>query len=149
MKRTPIARGTTPLKRTTGLAQKPMARRVSPRVRAYVDDLTDVRPVILARSHGQCESWGFVERWVRSGRCDSIDAELVDEALSSFVARKDECGRTAHHVHHRKYRARLGTNDPDNLIHLCTACHEWTHNNGRLSHVLGLSLHVGDSEAAP
>lgn len=145
---TPLVR-TTPLARTTGLTRRPMTRRVSPRTKSYGEDLDEVRPVIVARSQGRCEAPGFVERWVRSGRCDGLDSALVDEALVAFIARREECAGVARHIHHRKYRTRLGTNHPDNLLHLCGGCHDFIHKNGRLSNALGLSLHAEQEETAP
>lgn len=44
----------------------------------------------------------------------------------------------ATHVHHVLSRARGGTHDPSNLLHLCTQLHGWAHANPRAATELGL-----------
>lgn len=39
------------------------------------------------------------------------------------------CGGRAEHVHHIKRRSQGGTNEPNNLLICCHACHEWIHRN--------------------
>ena len=38
-----------------------------------------------------------------------------------------ECARTAEHVHHRLMRSQGGSDEPDNLLHVCHVCHAYIH----------------------
>jgi len=54
------------------------------------------------------------------------------------------------HVHHRVRRSQCGTDDPQNLITLCEACHRWVHANPYAARRLGLLLRHGeDPELIP
>jgi hypothetical protein len=39
------------------------------------------------------------------------------------------CTHAATDVHHLILRSRGGTHDPATLVHLCRACHTWTHHH--------------------
>jgi 5-methylcytosine-specific restriction endonuclease McrA len=60
------------------------------------------------------------------------------EALRQRILRRDgwrcqSCGSMANlEVHHKQFRSHSGEDSEENLITLCTACHETTHANGTL-----------------
>lgn len=56
------------------------------------------------------------------------------------------CPRPAANRHHRKTRARGGSDRPENLINLCRPHHMWVHDNPRLGHQLGLLRHSWEAE---
>jgi hypothetical protein len=37
------------------------------------------------------------------------------------------CRIVAEHVHHKMLRSQGGTDELDNLLHVCTNCHTWIH----------------------
>jgi len=41
------------------------------------------------------------------------------------------CGAVASQIHHIKYRSKGGTDDFDNLIHLCFKCHSGHHTQNK------------------
>jgi len=66
-----------------------------------------------------------------------LDA-VACEKLRQQVLRRDGwrcqlCGTMANmEVHRKRFRRHSGDDSKENLITLCTACHEETHTNGRL-----------------
>jgi len=50
------------------------------------------------------------------------------------------CLGGARQPHHRKLRSRGGTNDVDNLLDACAACHDWVHDNPAEATALGLQV---------
>ena len=61
------------------------------------------------------------------------------ESLRQLVLRRDgrrcqSCGSMANlEVHHKQFRSHSGHDSEDNLITLCTACHNETHNTMTLN----------------
>jgi 5-methylcytosine-specific restriction endonuclease McrA len=53
----------------------------------------------------------------------------------------------ASHPHHRKPKARGGSNTPGNLIPLCVSCHRWVHANPDAAHAAGFLLHSWEPES--
>jgi len=50
----------------------------------------------------------------------------------------DGCGGRAEHRHHRKSRARGGSDDPANLLDVCPYCHRLIHDHPAEAHDRGL-----------
>jgi hypothetical protein len=112
-------------------------------------ELDRMRPIIHARSNGQCEAARIVAAYGTWSLAHE-DREQVELAIASF--NEVRCWKRAGEVHHRKYRKRAGTNNLDNLAHLCLAHHAWAHRNGgfgRAANLLGLALSSGQSEVMP
>lgn len=123
-RKTPLARGTKPLKRTpikrTAVKRsvttplKPastLRRRPTP-----PDPLTPViRAAVAQRSGGRCE-----------------------------VGAVRLCTGHGEHVHHRKLR-RFGDHRPVNLLHVCMFCHESIHANVPRSYAMGWLLRGTDN----
>jgi 5-methylcytosine-specific restriction endonuclease McrA len=67
----------------------------------------------------------------------------VYEALRQQVLRRDgwkcqSCGAMSNlEVHHQKFRSQLGADSEQNLITLCTRCHEQVHRNRQGMKVTG------------
>lgn len=91
--------------------QKALGRRVQTvrRLSAYEVEFRAASEAVKQRSGGRCE-----------GRVLGV------------------CAGAAVHVHHRKLRARGGTNDLSNLLHLCGPCHSFAHLNPAEGTALGL-----------
>jgi 5-methylcytosine-specific restriction endonuclease McrA len=66
-----------------------------------------------------------------------LDA-VAYESLRQQVLRRDgwrcqSCGTMANlEVHHKQFRSHSGDDSEENLITLCTVCHNEIHNNGTL-----------------
>lgn len=45
------------------------------------------------------------------------------------------CTGRAEHLHHRKISGRQHT--VENVVHICQSCHEWTHQNPKISYEQG------------
>lgn len=89
-----------PLKRTPlKRSQKPIKRAPVKRKTQTNGKLVKSRKEVSARSGGQCE------------------------------ARLDICTGQAQAVHHVLRRSQGGGHEPENLLHLCNACHGWVHAN--------------------
>lgn len=58
------------------------------------------------------------------------------------------CTRFASHVHHRRLRSQGGSNEPENLLHLCASCHSWCHRHPVLAEHLGLLETRGGRDSA-
>lgn len=65
----------------------------------------------------------------RSMRRPPLDPTLHDTVVASAFGICRRCGNQsdALQVHHRKLRARGGTDDVGNLIAVCPDCHHWIH----------------------
>lgn len=117
-------------------------------------EYSKIRPTIVARSGGMCESVRFVHARFGFPRTVLPEESELAEALAAFLDLVQTGGHDLMRpteVHHRKYRGRSrgGTNSPDNLIHICKACHDWIHAHGGfggLANILGLALSAGQSE---
>ncbi len=153
LRRTELKRGETPLRRTPlarkgeiggnggKLARVSLSRRKSARLRRYEAEFEAARPLVERRSGGLCE----VPTWTLNGEWSGA----MNLATTQWAAHSGHRCR-AEHVHHRKYRSRGGTNSLDNLLHVCRGCHDWIHTNGGaggMANLLGLSLGVDESEA--
>ena len=56
-------------------------------------------------------------------------------------ARTEACVGAGEHIHHRKLRSQGGTNSANNLIDVCTPCHNWIHAHPALSYERGWLIH--------
>jgi len=52
------------------------------------------------------------------------------------------CTGQAVHVHHKRRRSQGGTDDPENLLHLCRKGHDFVHANPEISFRMGWLLHA-------
>lgn len=52
------------------------------------------------------------------------------------------CTGRAVHVHHKRRRSQGGTDDPENLLHLCRKGHDFVHSNPEISFRKGWLLHA-------
>lgn len=144
---TGLKRSTKPIKRTTelkrgtrDLTRTAFTRRKTKKLRDYDAEFEKMRPLVLARSGGRCESRRFLDRVLSlEGTITHGDLMVMEDMILS-------CTGNAVHVHHRKYRKRGGTNGLSNLLHTCGNCHDWIHAHGHQSNLLGLSLHAEESE---
>jgi hypothetical protein len=63
----------------------------------------------------------------------SIPAEVrreVEERSGGRCEAMRVCmGAAAEHMHHKRLQSQSGGDTPDNLVHLCFACHRWVHRN--------------------
>jgi len=84
-----------------------------------------------------------VRPWNTSARVDtgpSEETRALVWARDGGVCRR--CGKPGEQIHHRKPRGAGGTsdpatNEPQNLVLLDQACHEWIERNRRACYVLG------------
>lgn len=88
--------------------------RKSARLAAYESEFREARVEVRKRSLGRCE------------------------------ASTEACTVTAVHVHHRKLRSHGGSNDPSNLLDLCTPCHEWIHAHPAVSYERGWMVRAAE-----
>ena len=68
-------------------------------------------------------------------RLDPVGYEkLRQQMLRRDGWRCQSCGRMANlEVHHKRFRSHSGDDSEENLITLCTACHNETHNSATLT----------------
>lgn len=71
---------------------------------------------------------------------------MTDDDVMCKAKIEGVCQGRAVHSHHRKTRARGGSNDPVNLVRLCHACHDWVHGHSIAATEMGLLLHAWDDE---
>jgi hypothetical protein len=139
MKRTPMKRGTKPLKanpektrewqqrsrKALPTGDKPLERTemkstVSKKTKAFRAEMEGVRPLVEERSHGMCE-----------------------------IRLPQVCQGRATNIHHRLPRGAGGTNSKANLLHLCgsgtTGCHGWVESHRKEAYELGLLLRRGEN----
>lgn len=57
------------------------------------------------------------------------------------------CAGRAVHVHHRRRRSQGGEHSAENLLDLCTNCHNYAHANPTFGFRTGLLLHAYDEAA--
>jgi hypothetical protein len=129
------------------MKRSPITKKASQRKIDFDKELDAMRPIIAARSKGNCEADRIVFDYVIASQ---EDPALLLEAQQSY--REVRCWKRASEVHHRKYRRRGGTNSEDNLAHLCLAHHAWAHRHGgfgRYGNLVGLALSSGQSEEMP
>lgn len=100
----------------------------------YDAEFEAMRPVVVARAQGKCESLAVVQR---------RDPRL---AVSFLLMRGEHCRVMGSEIHHRKPRSRGGTNALDNLCYLCLWCHTWVHAHPTMAGGIGLLLHANESE---
>lgn len=62
-------------------------------------------------------------------------------------ARLAGCEGRAAHTHHRKLRSQGGSDEPENLLRVCLACHHQIHIFPARSYELGLLVHGWDDPA--
>lgn len=105
-----------PLRRLTPLRGKNGLKRTGPiKTRRKKDEgLAEARQQTFARSLGRCEA-----RW-------------------------DGCTQAAEHAHHRLRRSQGGKHTPDNLLAVCSHCHEQIHRNPERAYDLGHLLRSTD-----
>lgn len=95
-----------------GQAQPPKQTRPVSRPKRDPAELKAAKAVVRARSRGFCEI-------VHVG-----------------------CTGQAVHVHHKRRRSQGGTDDPENLLHLCRKGHDFVHANPEISFRKGWLLHA-------
>lgn len=136
MKKSPLKRGTSQLKRTP-LKRTPMKRTKTRSQSDYDRELDAMKVDVIRRSKGNCEAVG--PRFLPlDGSMDATAKALIEGCTGHGV-----------HVHHRKYRSRGGTNSLENLINICLNCHDWIHAHGGFgepANLLRLALSAGESE---
>jgi hypothetical protein len=129
------------------MKRTPIKKTPSQRKIDFDKELEAMRPIIHARSKGQCEADRIVfDYTVKSQE----DPEQLLDAMASY--REVRCWKRASELHHRKYRRRGGTNAESNLADLCLAHHAWAHRHGgfgRFGNLVGLALSSGQSEEMP
>lgn len=105
-----------PLKRTTPLKNKTPLKRTGPikTRRKHEPELAASRQAVFARSAGRCEA-----RW-------------------------DGCTGVVQHAHHRLRRSQGGKHTPENLLAVCSHCHERIHANPARAFELGHLLKPTD-----
>jgi 5-methylcytosine-specific restriction endonuclease McrA len=82
-----------------------------------------VRAAVRARSGGRCE--------FRFWPGDDLDAPLAGDV---------RCRRRATEMHHRLPRSRGGAHTVENLVHLCSPCHDWIEQNREEARHRGLLI---------
>jgi hypothetical protein len=97
----------------TQIKRSPMKRSAQSvaKMRAFAKGLDDATPALVERAGGKCE------------------ARII------LVCGRNE--RIAHR-HHKLPRSHGGTNDLDNLLYVCDACHNWIHGHPAEAYKLGL-----------
>ena len=58
------------------------------------------------------------------------------------------CTGAGEHLHHRQLRSQGGEHTANNVVAICSACHEWAHRNPRQAEARGLivrSMHDPDT----
>ena len=121
------------------MKRTPIKSRKSKRLSDYDSRFENMKPLVLERSGGRCEVGMLPPRFdvvLSDALCDQWNTMILHTAQAT-------------HVHHRKYRARGGTNQLSNLLHVCGPCHSWIHANGGFgqpANVLGLALSANESE---
>ncbi|CAB0571863.1 HNH endonuclease [Corynebacterium diphtheriae] len=65
------------------------------------------------------------------------------DALCEALLPASHCTGTAEVLHHRHLRSQGGKDTPSNLVHICTRCHDWIHNNPKDAAALGLIITRG------
>ena len=109
--------------------------RIKPKVSDFEREFQSMKPLVISRSMGYCESWPFVRDMDRETQM------LYHEHMAMACQFRNPV-----HVHHRKFRSRGGTNSRDNLIHLCEPCHSFIHSHPEIADKLRFALHAGESE---
>ena len=100
-----------PLKRTPlKRSQKPIKRKPIKKRFKVDKDLVKARLLVAERCQGRCEGRTMV------------------------------CTGNAEAVHHILRRSQGGKHEPENLLALCTACHNWVHANPQAAVDKGLLL---------
>jgi hypothetical protein len=120
--------------------RSPITKRKTKRRSEFEREFEAMRPVIRARSRGNCEALRIIDAFVSAQDYDPA-TEAAFEAWS-----EKECANRATELHHRKIRKQGGSNSEDNLADLCIACHQWVHANPEMAYRLGLLLHAWDGE---
>ena len=113
----------------------------APPVQIHVHQCPDCQKATVQTNRGELEL-GEVE--VEKAQCDALVSRNGQRNKSSIPpkTRREVLARARHRcqrpgckhtgyleVHHRVPRSRGGTNDPANLICLCSACHQLVHEN--------------------
>ena len=67
-------------------------------------------------------------------------AEIVAERAQGMCEIMDPqtgCNGRAEHMHHRKLRSQGGEHTVENLVHICSTCHDYVHRHPAISHTMG------------
>lgn len=52
---------------------------------------------------------------------------LKNEFGQKIICQHEGCYRAARHIHHKHYRSEGGSDNPENLVYLCSRCHVSLH----------------------
>ncbi len=79
----------------------------------------------------------------------TVDRSADLDADREFMcqAKTPACTGRAAHSHHRKTKARGGSNNPVNLVRVCASCHDFIHAHPKEAAERGFLLHAFDREA--
>lgn len=64
--------------------------------------------------------------------------------LGLCMARTENCRGRAVHLHHMKMRSQGGSDDAENLMEVCSPCHDYIHAHPEESYVVGHLIHSWD-----
>ena len=155
-RRTPLARGTKPLKRSEPPKRKtPLKNTQSLNIRANLkpgkalarsDKPIPQRSKTSAKGRAAEGRGDFVRRMIERarGQCE------MGTQIWEGGHRDHRCQRAAVEVHEPLTRARGGrTDDPLNAYATCRACHDWAHANPAEATVLGLLRNSWDNGGPP
>ena len=101
-----------PMRRTR---MKPTAKSQA-KARAFQKELMEVTPALAERAGGRCEA-----------------RVLMDDRFRPVCG----SGKGDAHRHHIVERSHGGTNDLNNLLFVCDACHTWIHSHPEKANALG------------
>lgn len=119
MKRTPLKRGTTELKRTPIKRTAMKRHRSASNLRSRNNKIpSSVRKAVVERSQARCEATYIIH----------------------------DCAYIAVHMHHILLRSLGGKHTVDNLLHVCAPAHEAIHAKPAVSYELGYLRHSWEAQ---